>query len=565
MANPDLSAILPQLEQQHGLPPGLLQAVMKEESGGNPKAVSPVGAQGAFQFMPATAKEFGVNAFDPMSSAQGAAKKLGGEYKAAGGDLDKTLAAWNRGEGNIAKNPQNPPATDKFIAAVKQGMGQPQDMQPKQDSPFLDRLHNIDQQREQNMASRVQEEQGIIQQMQKEVQDLPTYNPVDLPTWKPSTPPVNTKEYKQFATGLLALGLVFGARGGKAGFQAAADSINGALKGYLNGNLEVYKQKQEDFKREFDTAMAKARESQAKIKSLLENKGMTLSMLQSQLATIGHEYDRQDLMMQSQSKDILALAKHYDDQQLALQKMEEQRQWHSNFLDAKAADRALREKKLYEDLGNSGFTSITAKQISTGVDAIKTLTDLKQRAIEDPRVLQATVKVPFFENAEQMQQEFKAGNYPVPLRTTQTQELYNKQVEYWKDVNFAVEKLAAAQGGSRAFAFIKFMLSIKPGSSDDPHLALHQLDAFQKDTVRTLESTLTPYESLPKYHNVVQHIKNTLSGLDMGDAVVGYDAGEVSPSQHAQPTAREAKQPQRVEKILGGKKYVQINGKWYEE
>jgi hypothetical protein len=95
--NLDLTA----LEAKHGLPTGLLNAVMQAESGGNPKAVSPAGAQGLFQFMPATANELGIDPFDPQQAAEGAAKYYGQLSQKYKGDIPSMLAAYNWGMGNV--------------------------------------------------------------------------------------------------------------------------------------------------------------------------------------------------------------------------------------------------------------------------------------------------------------------------------------------------------------------------------------------------------------------------------------------------------------------------------
>jgi len=47
-----------------------LDAIQHVESRGNPNAVSPKGALGAFQFMPATAQELGVDPLNPAQAAQ---------------------------------------------------------------------------------------------------------------------------------------------------------------------------------------------------------------------------------------------------------------------------------------------------------------------------------------------------------------------------------------------------------------------------------------------------------------------------------------------------------------
>lgn len=64
-------------EAKYSLPAGLLDALVWTESRYNPLAVSPAGAAGLGQLMPATAKELGVfNRFDPMANIFGAARYL---------------------------------------------------------------------------------------------------------------------------------------------------------------------------------------------------------------------------------------------------------------------------------------------------------------------------------------------------------------------------------------------------------------------------------------------------------------------------------------------------------
>lgn len=108
------------LEEKNGLPRGLLAAVMKQESGGDPNAVSPAGAQGQFQFMPETAKQYGIDPFNPQQAADGAARMLGDLNKKYSGDLAKTLAAYNWGQGNVdRKGLENaPPETQNYIKTI---------------------------------------------------------------------------------------------------------------------------------------------------------------------------------------------------------------------------------------------------------------------------------------------------------------------------------------------------------------------------------------------------------------------------------------------------------------
>ncbi|OJA74528.1 hypothetical protein BGV72_24565 [Burkholderia ubonensis] len=114
------------LESQYGLPAGLLDSVWNTESGRGAKMNSPAGAKGHFQFMDATARQYGVtDPYDLKQSATGAAKMYSDLLKANGGDLDKALAGYNWGQGNLnSKGLQNAPKeTRDYIAKVRAQMG----------------------------------------------------------------------------------------------------------------------------------------------------------------------------------------------------------------------------------------------------------------------------------------------------------------------------------------------------------------------------------------------------------------------------------------------------------
>jgi len=91
-----------ELERKYGLPSGLLDSVWKAESGRGKNMRSPAGAMGHFQFMPATAKEYGLkNPDDFDTSADAAARYYRDLIKRYGGDVKKAVAAYNWGMGNV--------------------------------------------------------------------------------------------------------------------------------------------------------------------------------------------------------------------------------------------------------------------------------------------------------------------------------------------------------------------------------------------------------------------------------------------------------------------------------
>ncbi|MBB5411703.1 hypothetical protein HDG34_005664 [Paraburkholderia sp. HC6.4b] len=104
-------------EARYGLPVGLLSAIAQKESRGNPVAVSPAGARGLFQFMPATAREYGIDAFNPAQAADAAARKMSGLLARYKGNLTYALSAYNWGEGNLdRKGLANAPAETRNYA-----------------------------------------------------------------------------------------------------------------------------------------------------------------------------------------------------------------------------------------------------------------------------------------------------------------------------------------------------------------------------------------------------------------------------------------------------------------
>ncbi|SAW17774.1 transglycosylase SLT domain protein [Klebsiella pneumoniae] len=115
------------LEGKYGLPAGLLSSVAGTESGGDPLAVSPKGAKGPFQFMDGTARDLGLkgmDVYDPHKSADAAARYLRYLLDATGGDLEKTLASYNWGLGNVQKKGMDnlPSETRNYVPKVMAGM-----------------------------------------------------------------------------------------------------------------------------------------------------------------------------------------------------------------------------------------------------------------------------------------------------------------------------------------------------------------------------------------------------------------------------------------------------------
>lgn len=118
----DLRAVIPGIAQQEGVDPGILARLVGAESSFRANAVSPRGAIGPAQLMPATARDLGVNINDPVDNIRGGARYLK-QQQDRFGDPRLALAAYNAGPGAVAKaggvpnNGETPAYVDKVMGA----------------------------------------------------------------------------------------------------------------------------------------------------------------------------------------------------------------------------------------------------------------------------------------------------------------------------------------------------------------------------------------------------------------------------------------------------------------
>ncbi|MDI9641605.1 lytic transglycosylase domain-containing protein [Kamptonema cortianum] len=117
----DIRSLAAQAAAKFGLDPKLFEALVQQESGFNPKAVSSAGAMGLTQLMPKTAKSLGVtDPFDPVQNLEGGAKYLSQMLKEFGGDKRLALAAYNAGPGAVRRAGGIPPyaETQNYVKKI---------------------------------------------------------------------------------------------------------------------------------------------------------------------------------------------------------------------------------------------------------------------------------------------------------------------------------------------------------------------------------------------------------------------------------------------------------------
>jgi soluble lytic murein transglycosylase-like protein len=126
-ADAKLEEIVEDAARRNEVDPLLVHSVIQVESNYNANAVSPKGAQGLMQLIPSTARRFGAkNSFDVKENVEAGVKYLKYLNSLYPNDLRLTLAAYNAGEGAVAKYRNNIPPyreTEHYVYKVGEKYG----------------------------------------------------------------------------------------------------------------------------------------------------------------------------------------------------------------------------------------------------------------------------------------------------------------------------------------------------------------------------------------------------------------------------------------------------------
>jgi len=125
LSDQNLKDMIDRIADEQGVETHLVHSVIRAESNYNANAVSPRGAQGIMQLIPATARRFGVsNTFDARENIQGGVRYLRFLLDYYHGDYPKAIAAYNAGEGAVDKYNGIPPwaETQNYVYQVARNL-----------------------------------------------------------------------------------------------------------------------------------------------------------------------------------------------------------------------------------------------------------------------------------------------------------------------------------------------------------------------------------------------------------------------------------------------------------
>ena len=117
----ELISLSHDVAERGGVDHRLVESLVEMESGFNPRAVSRKGAMGLMQLMPNVARQYGVDTpFDPWQNLDAGVRHLRGLLQRYDGDLERSLAAYNAGEGAVRRYGSIPPyaETQNYVRRV---------------------------------------------------------------------------------------------------------------------------------------------------------------------------------------------------------------------------------------------------------------------------------------------------------------------------------------------------------------------------------------------------------------------------------------------------------------
>ena len=196
----------------------------------------------------------------------------------------------------------------------------------------------LDTQREKTGAAANAELAPMESAVNKEISGLSGIQPpkpTPLPEYQPK-PPVDAKEYQQLSMGLIAMALI-GGIASKGNWMGASASLNGALKGYMEGNKEAAERDYKDYQTKFKEAQAKSAAEQKEFEDILQNKRLSINDMLTQIKVAAAKYGRDDVRAEAEQKSIDGIWRRVETMDATIARITDADQRQRNGLDAALA------------------------------------------------------------------------------------------------------------------------------------------------------------------------------------------------------------------------------------
>lgn len=190
----------------------------------------------------------------------------------------------------------------------------------QQEQQLVERQGELSQRMETTAGEREKTLAPMEAELQKQIAEpYPTRPHTELPQFKPQ-PIVNAKEYEALSYGLLAMAMLGGVAS-QGRWLEVGSALNGALEGYLKGNLQNAQKRYEDYETQFKGAVAKEQQANKEFEDILTNKKLRLADQMNLYKIAAAKYDRQDALAAAQSKNYDAMWKSLESNKTALLKI----------------------------------------------------------------------------------------------------------------------------------------------------------------------------------------------------------------------------------------------------
>ena len=217
-------------------------------------------------------------------------------------------------------------------------------------------------------AQTAQAQTGLHDAISKEEAFKPTADTVKPPT----QPIIDQKDFTTFSYLLLGLAMIGGAVS-KGNWMGVSSTLNGAMKGYLEGNQQAAQERWKEYQDKFAAAQAHDAQMQKELEKVVFNRNLSVNQMLAEANRIGAKYDRQDVRIAAQYKSVDQLRKLVEDYDKALEQAKTAHDKMTTQITLKQMTAKLGQKgsQALDDYGRQALEQLSAGGDTTWMDRLQ--------------------------------------------------------------------------------------------------------------------------------------------------------------------------------------------------